>query len=115
MVCDGLDLRESFLLVVVFDEFREVDVFEFFGSKMNESRFIEHIRYVDGNRNLLGKSVGEETMVVVFVPEDVGEVNQTVLLVVACDVDFAIADCGFCAYRSACVDMAEDAVGVRHG
>src|SRR5277367_5272242 len=110
MVGNGLDLRESFLFIVVFREFWKVDVFEFFGSKVNESRFIEHVRNIDCNGDFLGKSIGEETMVVVFVAENVGEVDQAVLLVLSSDIDFTIADGGFVADGSSGVDMAKDAV-----
>ena len=82
---------------------------------MNESRFIEHIGDIDRNGNLLCKCIGEETMVVVFIAENVGEVDEAVLLIVSDDIDFSIADRGFGADGRSCVDMAEDAVFVsRH-
>ena len=91
---DSENLRESFIFCIELGEFSEIGLFTFFVRTVNESTFIEEIANVDCYINFFGKSIGEKTMIVVFIAKYVWNIKEGIDFVEADDIAFAVCDNG---------------------
>jgi len=110
--CHSKHLRETLFGAVVRRKLCEI---AFLGDNFAQRCLLEEVTDVHGCRDFFGISVSEETMIVVFVTEDVGNVQEGVLFVRAGYIGFSVANCGDGAGWSAGMDSTGDTMLVGHG
>ena len=110
--CHGKHLRETLLGSVVRCKLWEI---AFLGRQFAECCLLEKITDVHGCRDFFGIGVSKETMIIIFVAEDIRNVQEGVLFVRAGYIGFPVANCDDGAGWCARMDSTGDTMLVGHG